>query len=65
MKTIGKERGESGGQDGGRTVALELDRVFSRVGVRRMGDKDHGLVDGAVLRVKKRAAGELPVGKRR
>ena len=65
MKTIGKERGESGGQDGGRTVALELDRVFSSVRMRRMGDEDHGLVDGAVLRVKKRAAGELPVGKRR
>ena len=65
MKTIGKERGESGGQDGGRTVALKFDRVFSRVGMRRMGDKDHGLVDGAALRVKKRAAGELPVGKRR
>ena len=65
MKTIGKERGESGGQDGGRAVALELDRVFSRVGVRRMGDKDHGLVDGAALRIKKCAAGELPVGERR
>ena len=30
-----------------------------------MGDKDHGLVDGAALRIKKCAAGELPVRKDR